>query len=894
MRRRGLQKLFHLDRFGRRLEESLDEEVEFHLQTRIDEFVASGVSEEEARERALGQFGDPDLVVQRCRRIDGRGARVKAVREALADVHQDVRFAFRGLAKTKGFSVVAIFSLACGIGAFVAFFTIIHATSLRPIPGVQGVDRVVELLVMGRSGGSTYWDYPDFHDLRTTATPLEDVAGWKDRTGTLATSEGGEQVALAYVSANYFRVLGVVPALGRAFLDSEDVSPGQHPVAIVSHETWQDQLGGDPDIVGRTVTLNRTPYTVVGVAPRDFPGHMAMEEGRDFWLPLMQDPWMAGEDSWADERDVMWLQVLGRLAEGATTDEANAALQTVFSRLEEQHPETNEGRRARAYAFGPIPAAFRTETMLGIGLGIGLMGLVLLILCGNVAGMVLARSVSREQEIAVRMALGSGRGRLVRLLMVEVLLIALMGGGLGLLFATWGLDLASSYLPAVPVGLQGSGAPVVPFALGVTLLATLAIGLLPSVRFSRPELVSSLKDNTGGGGRRVGRVHRVSASAQAGLALVLLVTSSLFIRALGVMERKDLGFQPASLYTVHVDLTQEGMPTLDLAEPFLQRTREAIEALPGVSAVSIADGIPLDLVGNFTAVARADQPDPTVGRIMVEFTLADEGFFEAIGTPLLQGRGFEPTDDASSERVVVITESLAARLWPGEDVLGRRVWSGMTGEGPQEFTIIGIAPDVASSRPTEDWPNIFASYRQAFSPRILLAVRGEGDPSTISRAIRTTLLDIEPDLAFPAVVSSASLVERGTVSQRSSARVAGGLGILALLLSAIGVYGVVAFAVSNRTREIGLRMAMGATRGAVLRQVLRDGVRLALPGLLIGTLLAVGVAMSFRAQFFGLSPIDPVSFACAAGVLFGVVLLASMAPARKASGIDPMKALKME
>jgi putative ABC transport system permease protein len=532
--------------------------------------------------------------------------------------------------------------------------------------------------------------------------------------------------------------------------------------------------------------------------------------------------------------------------------------------------------------------------MMGIAVGFGLLALVLLIICGNVAGMAVARGVAREQEIAIRLALGSGRFRVARLFLTEAFLIAVLGGVLGVLFAQWGLGLATPFIPDMAEVSPGAGRGLVPLALAVTLVATMAVGLLPSIRFSRPELVSSIKDDSGTGGRKVGRIHRYSASAQAGLALCLLVTSALFIRALGFMEQKDLGFQPENLYTVRINLTQEGMETRELAEPFLARVREAMGGLPGVRSVSVADGVPVDLVGNFTGASRADQPDPAFGRVQVEFTLADEGFFETIGTPLLQGRGFEPSDDVGSERVVVITQSLAEDLWPGEDALGRSLWSGMTGEGPQAFTVVGLVPDLASSRPTEDWPHIFAARRQIFYPRIMVVVRAEGDPSVVSRAIRSTLLQIEPDLAYPAVVSSESLLERATGNQRFSARAAGGLGLLALLLAAIGVYGVVAFTVSSRTREIGLRMAMGATRGSVLRKVLGDGVRLALPGLILGSLASAGLAVAVRAEFFGLSPVDPVSFLVAGGALFAVVVLASVAPARRAAALDPMRALKSE
>lgn len=894
MKGKGLRRLFHMDRFGKRMDASLDDELDFHLKTRIAEFIREGATEEEARERALAQFGDPGEVRDRCRRIDERGAMRKAASELVGDLKQDVRFAFRSLAKARGFSLVAALSLACGIGAFVAYSTVIFATTLRPVSGVPGADRAVEILLTNRTGSGWYWDYPDLQDLRESPTPLADVAGWKDRSGTMATDGGGEQVALTYVSANYFRILGVVPVMGRAFQDGEDVGPGQHPVAVVGYEMWQEGFGGDPEIIGRTVTLNRTPYTVVGVAPEAFQSHLALHESRDFWLPLMQDPWVAGADPATEDRDAMWLQVLGRLSENATLGETNAALRTVFSRLGEQYPETNEGRSAVAHPFGPIPASFRSQTMMGVWMGFGLLAMVLMIICGNVAGMVLARSVARGQEIAIRLSLGAGRLRLVRLFLMESFFIAAVGGAFGILLGRWGMDLASPFIPGIPEVALGAGAPVVSIALAVTLAATLAVGILPSIRFSRPELVSSIKDDSGVGGKKVGRVHRWSASAQAGLALCLLVTSTLFVRGLDFLANKDLGFEPAGLYSARINLTQEGMDSRELAEPFLDRFREEVGALPGVGSVSVADGIPLDLVGNFTSVSRADQPDPAFGRISVEFTRVDEGFFETVGTPILRGRGFEPSDDDSSELVLVVTESLADRLWPGEDALGRSIWSGMTGDGPQTYTIVGIVPDVVSSRPTEDWPNIFAASRQIFHTSVWLTVRAEGDPTVVARAIRSKLLEIEPDLAFPVVESSVSIIERATANHRFSAKAAGGLGLLALLLAAIGVYGVVAFAVTSRTREIGLRMAMGATKSEVLKKVLRDGVRLALPGLIVGGLASAGLAVAVRAEFYGLQPIDPISFLGASGVLFAAMVVASLAPARRASSVDPMKALRME
>jgi predicted permease len=807
---------------------------------------------------------------------------------------QDLRYATRSLIRQGGFTAVSVFSLAVGIGLFAGFFSLVQESWLRPVPGVNGAEEVVELTVVTPNAELESWAYPDFRDLRAAQTPLQELAGLKEREWTLATADGGEPVRMMSVSANYFRVLGVTPMSGRGFLPSEDAGPGQNPVAVVGYGMWQNRLGGDPEIVGRTLVLNRTPYTVVGVAPEEFKGHRTLVPETEIWVPLTQDPWVAGTDGWTEDRDALWLRVLGRLRSGASLEEANAAIETIFTRLEEEHPQVNEGRRARAHPFGPIPAVSRAGSFWATILLAGLLGLVLVIISGNVAGMVLARSVTREQELAVRLALGSGRGRIARLLFVEAALLAGAGGVGGVFLGIWGLEAAYAMIPGMPEMSFQFGGPLLP-ALGVVILGTgLLVGVLPALRFSRPELVSSLKEAPGGSGRRAGRIHRFAASAQTGVAFTLLVVCGLFVRALGVLDQKDLGFEPAGLLTTRMDLSNEGLESQEMAELFMDRVREAVAAVPGVSSVALADGIPLDLVGNFTGVARLDQPDDVAGRVTVEFTKVGGGFFENIGTSILRGRGIEATDDQESELVMVITESLATRLWPGEEAVGRRVRSGMSREGPREFTVVGVVEEVASSRAAESWPNIFVSLKQNYTPRVMVVIRGPEDPGSIYRSIQNALVALDDDLPFPVIVSSESLVSRAGSSQRISAGAAGALGALALLLAAIGIYGVVAFAVSRRTKEIGLRMAMGASRGEVLSGVMKDALRLSVPGLAVGALLAGGVAAVFRAELFGLSPVDPASFLGGAFVLFLVILLASLFPARRASGIDPMMALRRE
>jgi predicted permease len=824
----------------------------------------------------------------------------------LGDIGQELRGALRRLARSRAFTLIALLSLAVGIGVNTALFTVVHATWLDPVPGVGEADGIVEVLTTRRGSDVELWAYPDFQDVREAETPIGALAGLKRRDGNVTTEDGTQAVRVMCVSANYFEVMGVVPSRGRPFLPSEDLVPGGHPVAVVSHAMWQSRLGGREDIVGLTITLNQTPYTVVGVAPEAFRGHRTFSS-TDLWVPITQHPFMAGPNSLERDRVSLWLEVLGRLRADATVDEANAALQTVFAWLAQEYPESNEDRGARAAAFGPVPAHGRGESMIATGALLALAGLVLLIICGNVAGMVLARSATREREIAVRLALGSGRGRLVRHLMAEALPLALVGGSLGMLLAFWATGtLSPAYFSDMPNLSLEPNLTILAFSLLVTLGTTLVFGLFPALRFSKPDMISSLKDDTGGGGRRVGRVHRVATSAQAGVALSLIVTCSLFVRALGVMERRDLGFEPHDLMLTRIDLSQQGYSTAEAGEAVLNRMRESVATVPAVTSVTVADGIPLDLVGNFTSVTRADQSDEAGGRVTVEFTLVDDAYFETIGTPILRGRGIERTDEASSAPVVVITQALADRLWPGEEAVGRqlrfsarfhRIFTqrdSVSGDSARAFTVVGVVGHVASSRATEDWPHVFVSLRQNYRPRVMLVVRGTASPAALARSVQSAILAVDPTLPFPLIVSSESLVARSTEAQRRTAEMAAGLGLLALLLSAIGVYGVVAFAVARRTREIGLRMAIGATRAQVLGAVLRDAVRLTAPGLAVGAVLAVATAAAARSMLLGVSPVDPISLGSAAGVLLLVVTLASLVPAQRASGIDPMVALRSE
>lgn len=899
-------RLFRLDRFGRKLGESVEDEVRFHLETRIEQLVSHGWSPEEARAEALKQFGDLELVAERCRRIDERGSRRRALRELCFDALSDVTFAFRSLRKARGYAGVTVLSLAVGIGVNSALCTAIHAVWVAPVPGVTGQERIVEPVVVEEGADQWGWTYPDFAAVQESEAPFEAVAAWIEADATLGGQDSAERIHVAYASGDYFRVLGAPPTLGRGFLSSEDVGPGQHPVTVVSHDLWQNRFGGRADILGHTVTLGRVPYTVVGVAPEGFRGARVTMGTVDLWMPLVQHPRLEGEGAIAGDRERYSVQVLGRLRPDASREEAQAALQTIFNRLAAEYPESNENRTVRAATFGRFPAQNRVLDMIALAGLWGLLAILLLIICGNLAGMALARSASREQEIGVRLALGSSRLRLVRHLTVEAVLLALAG-------ATVGTLLAMILMAAVSPMDLGIAAPGVTFEPGgwvlamsfaLALVAAVVFGLFPALRFSRPELASALKDDTGGGGRRVGRVQRLAASAQAGAALSLLVVGALFLRSLKRTEPSTLGFEPGGMMVTDfrvgglssalLDLSEEGYSTPEEGSALVGRLRERIGSIPGVTAVALADGVPLDRVGNHGRAAPVDRPDEGDRGVSVEFTRVTEDFFAAIGTPILQGRGLRANDDPSAEAVAVITSSLAERLWPGATPLGRQfLWpAGSEDEAP--WTVVGVVGRVASSRVSEDRPHVFLPLRQSYTPHLMIVLGTIAEPSALVGPFRDALRTADPGLPMPRLLPGETVVARATQDQRATGRLGGGLGLVVLLLSAIGVYGVVALAVTHRTKEIGLRMAMGATRGEIVRRVLADAVRLSAPGMIVGAFVAAAMASAMRSMLLGISPLDPLSFLAAGGLLLAVVILAGLGPALKASGIEPARALRSD
>jgi len=819
----------------------------------------------------------------------------RILNEKIGGIGKDFRYALRSLARSRGFTTVAVLSLAIGIGVNTAVFTGIHAVWLEPVPGVSAPDRMTEIAILENGEERLHWTFPDFLAVRDSETPIRTVAAWQNGSATLGTTEGGHRVALSYVTSDYFRVVGVAPSLGRVFLGTEDIR-GEHPVIVVSHDTWINRLGGDPDIVGKATRLSGVPYTVVGVVPEEFRGTSPNHSNTDIWLPMSQNPYVESPNDYREDRETAWIRVLGRLRDGATRGEANTALQTIFTRLASEYPETNEHRGVNAATFGRFPPQNRLGDQLAVGSLAGLLVLFLMIICANLAGMVLARSAVRERELALRLALGASRGRLIRQLMIESLVVAVAGGGLGVLVSFWGMEAVS---PST-IGIVAPGASFAPKAsilaisAALALSTTLVFGLFPALRFSRPELVSALKDDVGGGGWRVGRIHRFAVASQTGAAMLALVVGSLFMRSVGVMDRMPLGYAPEDLIVAPLSLSGDEYSTLkDGGGELLDRMGAALSVIPGITSVSFATGIPLDGNGQSTFASRADEPLETAEQVRVEFTRATEGYFETIGAPILEGRAFQATDDERSTAVAVIAKSLADRLWPGQNPLGMPLrWPGHPEN--RELRVVGVVGDVAASRVTEDTPHVFIPLRQDYLPYVKIVLRHATDRSTLVGPIRAAVTSVDPQLPTPVMVTADSLIRRSRQGQMGIVRSAGGLGLLALLLSAIGVYGVVALTVAHRTREIGVRIALGATPKRVLTSVLREAVRLSMPGLVVGTALGITMGFALQSQLIGLSPLDPAASVAAIALLLTVVMVASLWPARRASIINPVDALRSE
>ena len=810
----------------------------------------------------------------------------------------DVKYAARLLARSPGFTAVAIVSLALGVGANTTIFSLLNAFLLQPLPGREPA-RLATVYTSDYSGPLySASAYPDYLDFRSGSRAFEGLAAFGIKPLLFTQGSESQRILAQLVSGNFFEVLGLRAAYGRTILPAEETA-GQHPVVVLSDSFWRSRFAADPAVVGRTVALNGKPYTVVGIGPAGFSG-LVRGIGVDLFVPVVMDQSLTGDS--LDSRGNRGLLLIGRLRAGAHVEEARAELAIVARRLHASFKDSWTDRRGEPRVVSVLPEdASRVLPMVRgpisafLGVLFAAVGLVLLIACTNVASLLLARANVRRREIAVRLALGAGRARLVRQLLTESLLLSVVAGALGVALAAVALELILAFQPPLPFSLALGlelDQRVLLFALLLSLATGVGFGLLPALRASRTGLVESLKARGGETPRRrLIALRDVLVVAQVAGSLVLLVGAGLFLRSLSRAQAIDPGFDPERALVFSLDLAAQGYDEAHGAA-FYAALQERIAATPGVKAVSFSSYLPLTLGGERRSF-RAVGYEPGPGEDMeVASSFVGASYFETMRTALVRGRGFTLQDAPGTRPVVVVNEAFVRRFWPGHDGLGERLvapWHG----GEVEMEVVGVARDGKySSLGEEPTPYIFYPQRQLYRSQMAVVVRTQGEPTALVPEMRRQVAALAATLPVYEVKTLVAHLGTALFPARAAATLLGLTGALALLLAAVGLYGVLSYLVTLRTREIGIRMALGARREDVVRLVVGRGLRLAGIGLVIGLVLSAGVTRFASFLLYGTSPLDPVTFASVAALLLGVALLAAWTPARRAASVEPTVALR--
>jgi predicted permease len=890
------------------VEAELAAELRFHLDQQIEENIAAGMSPDEARHAALRAFGGVEQIRERCREMRGN--------RWLEQLVQDLAYALRTFRRSPTFTVVAVLSLALGIGANTAIFSLINALLLRQLP-VQEPERLVAVGDPSRVGSlstgnvrSDLMSVPMYEEIRDQNHVFSSVFA-SGRVGRLSAgiepSGEPESARGRLVSGNYFSVLGVRAVRGRTFTAQEDGAPGSAPIVVISHAYWKRRFAQDPQVIGRRITLNNHPFTIIGVVPPGFFGDI-VGAAPDLWIPLSMQPQVNPGRDYHDRWDTSWLLLMGRLAPGASLEKARAEINVLFPRIVKEH--TGSGISDQLL---PGPDQMRVEVTSGAaGFSylreelsqplftlMAMVALVLLVACANVANLMLERALARQKEIAVRLALGAGRARLIRQLLTESVLLSVLGGALGLLFAFWA---SKALLQLVAGGAAASvdlrpDLPILGFTAAIAILTGILFGLAPALRSTRVELAPTLKESArsvagqGAGGRW--SLGKLLVVVQFALSLLLVMGAGLFLRTLQNLERLDLGYDRNSLLLLNVEPVAAGYEGARL-ETFPRELIDQLQALPGVRAATFSENGIFSGTESGTTVRIEGVQSPDGDGLGVAYDCIGAGYFQTIGIPLAAGRDITLQDGPGAPYVAVINEAMAQKYFAGVSPLGKRIV--VTGPPDQEYEIVGVARNARDH-----------DLRGAVEPRLYIPLVQSGDigidinleistrePAALIEPVRQAIRAYDPNLPIREIDTLSSMVVETIANERTIARLAVIFGLLALVLAAIGLYGVISYSIARRINEIGIRMALGARRPLVLWMILRETLLLALAGIALGVPAALGSTRVVASRLFGLSAWDPATLATAIGILILVALGAGLIPGSRATRVSPVQALRYE
>jgi predicted permease len=870
-----------------RIDHDLDAEVEFHLAMRAADLVRQGVPGDHARAQALREFGDADLLKQRLRREDRSEERGRRLTRWFSDFGDDLRFAMRQVARNPFFAAVSILTVAIGIGATTAIVSTVRGIVLRPLP-FESPERLVRIYSRHDRLGPTAVSVPDFSDLRTQSSSFDGVAAWYESTTNLTGAGEPERLQSARVTDNWFTLLGVEPLRGSTFASGDDQhgAPGR---VVLSDAFWRRRFGADAAIVGRVLRLDGRPFEVIGVVD----GEQAFPAGADLWLTTQFEP-----DEYSDsQRGARWLRVLARLSPGVTASRADEDVARVAALIAEKDPRHNVGvsaftRDLRESIIGDYRRPLFTL--------LGAVGLVMLVVCANVAGLMVARTATRDTEIAVRAAMGAGRGRIARQLVTEALVLAVAGGAVGFALGTVGTSLLVRWAPPEIPRLEHIGIDGIVFGVAAALVVVSGVvfGLAPAWQASRRDVRARLQAESRGGAGRLGsvRLRRALVVSELAVAIVLLACAGLLLRSFAKLQQVDPGFRPSGLTAFTVTLPPSRYARLAEQRQFLDRLLEGLRAIPGVEQAAASFGLPLtDTRFQLTFTIDGREGDPR-NEPRGQVRVASAGYFAAMGIPVIAGRVFTSQDRWDAPQVMVVSEELARRYFPDGNVLGRRIESGWGREGRKlGGEIIGIVGDVKQfGLSRESPPAYYAAAEQWPIDEITFTVRGTTPVATLSSGITALVRQVDTDLPIFDYTTGEALVAGSLAQPRFYLMILAAFATAALVLAVIGVYGIIAYTVRQRSREIGVRMALGASASTIVRMVVGEGVAMAMVGAIIGLTIALALGEQVTALLFQVSARDWITMAGVSVVLVLSAIAACAIPARAAARLGPQDALRSE